>query len=138
MDAFLTKLLALLSAGWDIFTYVLSWSLPLLPLAGWIIFWLFAVNWQSFRKVLWQGGAVGVLLMGGVAVLVWGSIAPPDGGTHSLFTLTVSNYVGKTVYVASLLVIMFLCGAVQLSGATADCCRFTDEADESDLHEIAH
>jgi hypothetical protein len=48
--------------------------------------------------------------------------------------LSLSNYVGKTVYVTALVCIMFLCGSVQLSGCCAACCRF----EEDEPHAAAH
>ncbi|MFV0445488.1 MAG: hypothetical protein ACK5Q5_18060 [Planctomycetaceae bacterium] len=113
----LSAFLELLSAAG-----VLIWSLaksvaPWTPLIAWVVFWTLAVNWVKLREVLLQGGWIGVLLLGLVAVLVWGVIAPPEGGVHSLLGLHVSNFVGKTVYVTTLIVIMLLCGSTQLSGS---------------------
>ncbi|MGE0377016.1 MAG: hypothetical protein AB7Q45_16520, partial [Planctomycetaceae bacterium] len=71
---------------------------------------------MNLRRVLLSGGWLGGLLIMLVAIVGWGSIAPPESGTHSLLGLTLSNFVGKTVYVTSLAVIALLCGSVQLSG----------------------
>lgn len=90
--------------------------LPWLPLIAWIVFWLLAVDWVRLRRVMLQGGWIPVLLIGLVTVLVWGTIAPPESGRHELLGLSVSNFVGKTVYVSALFSIAFLCGAVQLTG----------------------
>src|SRR5258708_19436395 len=51
-------------------------------------------------------------------VLVWGSVSP-EAGAFEFFGLSVSNFVAKTVYVSGLFVIVFLAGAVQLSGCCA-------------------
>lgn len=104
---------------------------PLLPLIGWVAFWTLAVNWVSLRDVLLKGGLVGVLLLMFVAILVWGSVAPPESGRHALLGLSVSNFVGKTIYVTTLFVITMLCGAVQLSGLCGDWCRFDEPTPES-------
>jgi hypothetical protein len=87
-----------------------------LPLAAWIAYWTFGVNWVRFRRVLLDGGWVGVVLLALVAILVWGTISPPASGTHSFLGLALNNLVGKTVLVTTLICIMFLCGSVQLSG----------------------
>ncbi len=53
-----------------------------------------------------------MLLFGFAMILIWGVINPPPNGHHYLLGLTLSNFVGKTVYVTTLLAIMFLCGSV--------------------------
>lgn len=102
-----------------------SLIVPWLPLLAWIAFWLFAVNWVKLRQILLRGGWVGLVLIGLMAIMVWGVVAPPVGDSHYLFGLRVSNFVGKTIYVTTLACIMLLCGAVQLSGLFAGCCDFT-------------
>ncbi|MFO0918596.1 MAG: hypothetical protein U0872_09810 [Planctomycetaceae bacterium] len=64
--------------------------------------------------------------------LIWGVIAPPATGSHYLLGLTLSNFVGKTVYVTALFTIMLLCGSVQLSGACGDWATFPEPAAEDD------
>lgn len=86
-----------------------------LALALWILFWVGAVNWVRLRRILLSGGWIGVLFVALMTVLVWGSIAPPEGGTHYLLGLSVSNYFGKMVYVTGFLCIMLICGSVQLA-----------------------
>jgi len=105
------SLLALIAA---LLLVIIPWT----PLAAWVFFWMFAVNWSKLRETIARGGWVGTVLIGVVAVLVWGNISP---GTDSFdfFGLHVSNFVQKTVYVSGLMVIMFLAGAVQLSGCCA-------------------
>ncbi|CAK9030972.1 Uncharacterized protein SCF082_LOCUS19426, partial [Durusdinium trenchii] len=99
----------------DLIVAVIGVVAPWAPLIAWIAFWLFAVNWAVLYPILVErGGIVGVILIALMAVLVWGTIAPTEAG-HEMFGLAVSNFVGKTVYVTSLLVIAFLCGSVQLS-----------------------
>ena len=40
---------------------------------------------------------VGLVLLGFLAVLVWGTVAAPAAGAHQFFGLTLGNFVGKTV-----------------------------------------
>ncbi|GAB4140742.1 MAG: hypothetical protein Tsb009_10210 [Planctomycetaceae bacterium] len=117
----------LIVALWDVFVSLAVLVAPWWPLIAWVAFWLFAVNWVKFRAVLLEGGWIGLVLLGLLMVLVWGTIAPPAEGTHSIFGLTLSNYVGKTVYVTTLFSIMFLCGSVQLAGSWPACCQFADD-----------
>ena len=139
MDALLQSLQAFLIAGWDVLVSLFWVLLPWTPLIAWIAFWMFTVNWINLRRVLVrEGGWIGLVLIGLVMILVWGTVAPPAGGSHEILGLNVSNYVGKTVYVAGLFVIMFLAGAVQLSGCCASCCRFDEEQDVVELHDPAH
>ena len=119
-------------AVWDVLVALGSMIVPLLPLIGWIAFWLFAVNWLTFRQTLLRGGWIGLLLIAFVWILVWGVVSPPLDGTHRLFGLVVSNFVGKTVYVTILLCIMFLAGSVQLSGGYMP--REDEPPDEDHAH----
>lgn len=89
---------------------------PWTPLIAWIAFWTLAVDWKKLQHVLWGGGVIGVVLIGLVWMLVWGVVAPPVDGYHYIFGLQLSNFVGKLVYVTTLIVIMYLGGSVQLSG----------------------
>lgn len=109
--------------------------LPWTPLIAWIAFWLLAVNWVTLRSILLRGGWVGFLLIGLVMILVWGAAAPPLSGGHKLLGLTLSNYVGKTVYVTFLLCIALVCGSVQLSGAVRP---VFSEADEEPANSGGH
>jgi hypothetical protein len=109
--------------------------LPFLPLVVWVVFWIFGVNWLKLRVVLLEGGWVGIVLLGLFAVLVWGTVAPPPSGFHHFLGLTVSNFVGKTVLVTTLICIMFLCGAVQLSGACGSLCHFEEPEPETTGHD---
>ena len=106
---------------------------PWLPLLAWIGFWTFAVNWAKAFPILRRGGLIGVFLMMFVSVLIWGSVAPPVGGEHFMFGLSVSNYVGKFIYVTMLTCIALLCGSAQLSGAFGKLCEFPEEP-EDDHH----
>ncbi len=128
LESFLQTLGALLNLLYSLGALLLPWT----PLAAWIGFWLFGVNWQKLRDVLLAGGWIGVLLIGLVMILVWGSVAPPADGMHRIQGLELSNYVGKTVYVTTLFCIMFLCGSVQLSGCCANCCQFEEDPVELD------
>lgn len=128
MDLLLDSLIQLLVAFGNFLVIVLARLLPLAPLGAWIAFWLFAVNWVKFRSVLLQGGWVGVVMIGVLAVLVWGTIAPPPAGGHYFLGLVLSNFVGKTVMVTALVCIMFVCGSIQLSGCCGGLCQFEDDS----------
>jgi hypothetical protein len=137
MEAVLQSLIEL---GRDLLVLVVSLGrvlLPLLPLVVWVAFWTLAVNWTKLRSALLAGGWVGLVLLGFLAVLVWGTVAPPATGAHQFFGLTLGNFVGKTVLVTALICIMLLCGSVQLSGACGSLCQF-DEPSEEDAHHHSH
>lgn len=137
MEQLLNSLIDLGLALWNLVLSLGVLLLPWLPLAAWIVFWTLCVNWVKLRDVLLRGGAVGLVLIGLVWILVWGSIAPPDQ-THHILGLTVSNFVGKTVYVSGLIAIMLLSGAVQLSGCCDRFCRFDDDSVSAETHPPAH
>ena len=126
MNDLLTDIQKLLSASWDVVISLLVLVLPWTPLLAWVAFWLLAVNWVKLREVMIRGGWIGVVLIGLVMVLVWSLVAPPTSGPLHRFGLSVSNYVGKTVYVTALLTIMFLCGSIQLSGACGTLAQFPE------------
>jgi len=138
MELLLENLAQLFGALWNLIYALLAGVLPWTPLLAWVVFWLFGVNWEKLRGVLLSGGWIGLVLLGIVMILVWGVVAPPEAGTHSLLGLTVSNFVGKTVYVTMLFSIMLLCGSVQLSGCCAQCCQFVDEPGEPDSPSAEH
>lgn len=126
MSELLISLSDLIIAAWGLVKAVSGLLLPWFPLAVWIGFWLCAVNWIKLREVLIsKGGLLGVLLIGAVWILIWGVVAPPDSGSHFILGLTVSNFVGKLVYVTALFCLMFLCGSVQLSGCCNQWCEVT-------------
>ncbi len=92
---------------------------PVLPLLCWTGFWLFAVDWTRLRQIMLGGGWIGVLLIGVVMVIVWQQVSP---SSRSVFGLTeLSGYIEKLVYVTALLSLMFVCGAVQLTGCCSRC-----------------
>lgn len=131
----LMNAVALLGAVWQLVISILLLILPWTPLIAWLAFWLFAVNWVKLRAVMVQGGWIGVIAIGFLMILIWGVIDPPASGSHYLLGLTLSNFVGKTVYVTALLTIMFLCGSVQLSGACGDWAAFPEPvADDHHVH----
>jgi hypothetical protein len=127
MEQLFLSLQKLLEAGWlvgiSLFAVVIPWT----PLIAWVAFWLLAVNWEKLYPVLAKGAVIGVVLVGLIAVLVWGLIAPPPDGVHHLFGLRPSNFVGKGIYVTMLMTIMALCGSVQLTGACGPLCHFPDD-----------
>lgn len=126
MSELLISLSDLIVAAWSLLKAVSGLLLPWFPLAAWIGYWLCAVNWIKLREVLIsKGGILAVLLIGAVWVLIWGVVAPPESGSHFILGLTVSNYVGKLVYVTALFCLMFLCGSVQLSGCCNQWCEVT-------------
>lgn len=96
--------------------------LPVVPLLLWVGFWTFAVDWTKLRTFFLKGGCVGLVLIGLIAILVWGVVAPPADGFHYMFGRQLSNFVGKTVYVTGLICLMLLSGSVQLAGVFPNCC----------------
>src|SRR5262249_34146003 len=139
MHALLDAISQLGHSLWDLVAAIVTIAVPWTPLAAWIVYWLFAVNWVKLRETLAKGGWVALVLIGAVMVLVWGSIAP-GSSSFDFFGLRVSNFVEKTVYVSGLFVLMFLAGALQLSGFCAGCCPFNEPIliAESDGHESGH
>lgn len=126
----LESIVQLVMALWQVLASVVSLITPWVALLAWVGFWLFAVNWVKLRKLLLEGGWVGLLLMGFMAIVVWTAIAPPSGGYHYVLGLTLTNFVGKTVYVTILMCILLLCGSVQLSGILPACCAIEDEDED--------
>lgn len=123
MEALLNALGELGAPLRDLVVALAGLILPWTPLIAWIAFWLFAVNWTRLREIFSLGGWIGVALIGAVMVLIWGSISPLAGGYHDFFGIRVTGtFVEKFIYVAGLFCIMFLCGALQLSGFAASCC----------------
>lgn len=106
--------------------------IPWLPLLGWLAFFSLAVNWAKAYPILRRGGILGVLLLMVVAVLVWGSVAPPEGGKHYLLGMAVSNFTGKFIYVTMLTCMALMCGSAQLSGAFGSLADFPEAPAEDD------
>jgi len=142
MEDLLLSLKDLLLAGADVLAslvLLIAHNFSIVALAAWIGFWLFAVNWVKLYEILRAGAWIGVFLIGALAILVWGTVAPPPGGFHYILGMALSNYVGKTVFVVELIVIMRLCAAVQLSGVCASWCQFQEgEAAEQLAHASQH
>ena len=137
MDAVIDLLQSLVNVFWSLLDVVIALVkvvVPWLPLLAWIAFWSLAVNWVRTFDILRRGGFIGVLLMMFMAVIVWGAVAPPIEGTHSLFGLTVSNYAGKFIYVTMLTCIALLCGSVQMSGTFGSLIDFSSEDKLADAH----
>jgi hypothetical protein len=137
MSAIVQNFVQLLYAFWELLISLLAVIVPWTPLVAWVAFWLYAVNWVKLAQVLLRGGLVALILLGLVATLVWGVVAPPEGGAHHLLGLSVGNYVGKFVYVTALIVIMIICGSVQLAGLCGSWANFPEEAPEPE-HGDAH
>ena len=137
MYQLLDSLLNLIIAFWNVARDLIVLVLPWTPLVAWVAFWLLAVNWVKYRAVLVKGGWTGVFFIGLMMILIWGLIAPPEAGVHHLFGLSLSNFVGKTVYVTALFSIMFLCGSVQLSGACGSLVCFKNEDEPTDQGHVA-
>lgn len=127
MSELIKNFQAVLESSWNLIITLLGIVVPWTPLIAWVAFWLLAVNWVKVREVMIKGGWIGVVLIGLIMIMVWGVVAPPAGGTHHLFGLNVTNFVGKTVYVTALFTIMFLCGSVQLSGACGKFAQFPED-----------
>ena len=141
MHNLLDKISLVGSSFWELLIATLAVAVPWTPLAAWIVFWLFAVNWVKLRVTLAKGGWVGLVLIGGIMVLVWGNVSgslSADGGAFDFFGLHVSNIVEKTVYVSGLFVLMFLAGALQLSGFGASCCQFDEPVLIAEAHGHGH
>lgn len=129
LNSFWNVIVALAVLVWTLILFLAPWT----PLIAWVAFWLLAVNWRKLYPVLTSGGLIGVLLIAGLGVLVWSTIAAPADGYHHLYGLQVGNMTGKAVYVTSLLLIAFLCGSVQLTGCCNAWCSFDEPtADEED------
>ncbi|MFM7833909.1 MAG: hypothetical protein ACKPJD_19105, partial [Planctomycetaceae bacterium] len=82
-----TSLVDVFQALLNLVVSVVLVLIPWLPLLGWLAFFSLAVNWTKAWPILRRGGILGVLLLMVVAVLVWGSVAPPEGGKHYLLGL---------------------------------------------------
>lgn len=121
------SLIHLIIALWYVVVATVRVLVPWVPLAAWIGYWLCCVDWKKLGPLLARGGVLGLFFIGFVMILVWGVVAPPEGGTHFIFGLALSNFVGKTVYVTSLICIMLLCGFVQVSGVCDKYCRSDDD-----------
>lgn len=122
----------------DVVMALVNVILPWLPLLAWMAYWSLAVNWVKAYDILRRGGFLGVLLLMFVAVVVWGAVAPPIEGSHTVFGLTVSNYAGKFIYVTMLTCIALLCGSVQMSGTFGSLVNFSGEDAPADDHGHAH
>ena len=105
----------------QILTVVASevFSAPVLPVLVWSLFWLFAVDWTRLRQIILKGGWLGGGLGGVVMVIIWQQVVPES---EVVLGLKVNGYIEKMVYVTALFTVMFVCGAIQLTGCCARCC----------------
>ncbi|MEZ6124183.1 MAG: hypothetical protein R3C49_13555 [Planctomycetaceae bacterium] len=141
MDNLINLLESFVNVFWSLLDVVVALVhviLPWLPLLAWIAYWSLAVNWAKAYPILQRGGFIGVLLMMALAVIVWGAVAPPIEGVHTLFGLTVSNHVGKFIYVTMLTCIALICGSIQMSGTFGSLIDFSNEDQAADDHGHAH
>lgn len=138
MEALLQSVVDLLLAAWQVLIALLAVMAPWTPLVAWVAFWLLAVDWVKLRRVLVSGGWIGLVLIGLVAALAWGVAAPPADGVHRLLGLTVGNFVGKVVYVTALMVLMLICGSVQLAGGCGSWTVFPKDSPEDDHGHDVH
>ncbi|RLS55649.1 MAG: hypothetical protein DWH91_08720 [Planctomycetota bacterium] len=131
-------LLNLLGAVLQVVVATATLLIPWTPLIAWAAFWGLAVNWQRLSSVIRSGGFLGIALVALLAVLVWGSVAPPIDGQHYYpilgIKLSLSNFVGKLVYVVGLVVIMFLAGSAQLAGVFDGLVDFSGEDSAEEEH----
>lgn len=137
MEALLELIQNIVALFWsilDVIVALIKVVLPWLPLLAWVAFWTLAVNWVKAFDVLRRGGFIGVLLLMFAAVLVWGAVAPPVAGSHSMFGLTVSNYAGKFIYVTMLTCIALLCGSAQMNGFAKGLVSFDESVEEAAAH----
>ena len=133
-----TSLVGVFQALLNLVVSVVLVLIPWLPLLGWLAFFSLAVNWSKAWPILRRGGILGVLLLMVVGVLVWGSVAPPEGGKHYLLGLAVGNFTGKFVYVTMLTCMALMCGSAQLSGAFGSLAVFPEAAAEDDHDHHGH
>ena len=137
MDALIDLVQSVVNVFWSLRDVVVSLTrviLPWLPLLAWIAYWSLAVNWVKAFDILRRGGFIGLVLLMFMAVMVWGAVAPPADGSHTLLGLTVSNYPGKFIYVTMLTCIALLCGSVQMSGTFGSLIDFSKEDQPADDH----
>jgi hypothetical protein len=133
----INSVVQLLQAVLNLVLSLVNVAVPWIPLLAWIAFWGLAVNWTKAFPILRRGGFFGVLFLMFATVLVWGSVAPPEGGRHFLLGLAVSNFTGKFIYVTMLTCIALLCGSAQLNGAFGRLASFPEDAHD-DEHGHGH
>jgi hypothetical protein len=95
----------------DVINQVFSTLLVLLPLALWVAWCLWCVNWQKAWVVLAEGAWAGVVLAGLIAALVWAQIGP---STYILFdTVTIPNFWWQLSCVTFIVLVALFCGWFQ-------------------------
>lgn len=83
-----------------------------IALVLWVVWWLFLVDWNVAGKTLKGGGWVGLMLLGLLAVLIWGSLSPAD---REVLPMPLPNFVEEFTIVFGLYVVMLGCGALQMA-----------------------
>ncbi len=106
---------------------------PVMPLLIWCVFWLFAVDWTRLRHIMLRGGWIGVVLIGVVMVVAWQQL-DPEAADSLLGLMNLNGYIEKMMYVTGLFSLMFICGAVQLTGCCGPSRTEAAEATEANGH----
>jgi hypothetical protein len=104
----------LAALGRDLFT--LGEQLFALALGGilmiiWIVWWLWAVNWQKAWPTLASGAWMPALLLCVLAALVWSRIAPSEGNVLGVVAL--GNFWWQLGAVGLLACLALVCGWLQ-------------------------
>lgn len=130
MEALLENLLNLVTSLWGVIWALVAIIGPWTALIAWVAYWLLAVDWSKLAPVMFRGGVVGVVLLGLMAALVWSVVSPAPYGHKFFQVLKVENFTGKLMYVTTLIVIMYLCGSVQLTGLCGSWASFPEPVEE--------
>lgn len=87
---------------WGLLVPIVRLILPLLPVALWLAFWTWAVDWKKFGPVLRAGGWAPVLLLCLISAAVWANVSP--GVCNCLGFVTLANFwwqLGTTLALAA-------------------------------------
>lgn len=83
----------------------------LLPIGLWVIWWLWAVNWQKLAPVLRTGAWAPILLLMLIAASVWSRIQPSE--CTCLGFVTLPNFWWQLGTVIGLALVALFCGWLQ-------------------------